>query len=1015
MTGWVSVRVFRVAAAALAFAMVVGGTAALDVPVPASAAPPAAQGCGYADGSANNGKYAGTICWFDFSSFNLATARTSAGQSMTVTLNGGYTISFDVKVADVAGALPMTINPRATPLETRFAFGTDAYRAVPGKPALYSAGAPAGLKGGVVTLANIKATDPTGAAVSGYSFVAADTEDNVSGESFAWTSDKPINEIERLAPNGSWGCKSPVGMGTTTVSCAGTGAGGSSIAGGKSTALLVAADTPTTFATQWQTRQQSGIAFGIQTTQLTLNKTVADRVNPTDSFDVSVTSPEGATLASQSTGTGATATTGAITVLPRSTGAAYMLTESPTAGSGTLQSNYNESWSCTNATTGSPTTLPSGTGTSKAVAPAIGDNITCTVTNTAKGRSLSLVKHAGMPVDVNGDGLVDAGDTLAYSFRVTNTGQLDLHGIAVSDPKVGSVTCPIDTLTAGASETCTADSSYAITSDDLTAGGVDNSATATGFPPGGTTTITSLPSTTYTPTTAPAPGLSLVKSAYPSDADSYAPGQVIMYYFVVTNTGNVPMNGISVDDSDFTGSDTLSKIDCPSATLAAGAQEVCTATYTLTADDVDAGSLSNSARVTGTPTGSNTTVTSDPSPVTIPETPNPGITLLKSASPNTVSEAGQVVTYSFVVTNSGNITLSEPTVHEADFSGTGGLTDADVHCPETSLAAGQVETCTATYEVTQQDVNTGIVTNSATVYATVPGGETVTSQRADAKVTIERQAHLSLTKRANVQAAELGQVVTYSFEITNDGNVTITNPTPVEGPFTGTGELSPLDCPPNVVLQPGDSTTCTATYEVAQFDVDWGQFTNTARATGTAPAGVTAPVSDESSATVTTSPHAALALVKTASLQQVAKAGQVVTYTFAITNTGNVDITDPIVKEGTFTGHGRLSPVTCPGDSILPPGQSITCTATYTVVAADVADGGTLSNTATASGTPPFGDPVTSDPSTAHVREAPDAVPASGLASTGSDVQAAGATAFWMLVFGLLALVAVWIHRRRID
>jgi uncharacterized repeat protein (TIGR01451 family) len=1011
----VSVRFFRVAAVALAFAMVLGGTAALDASTPAAAAPPVAQGCGYADGSSNNGKYAGTICWFDFSSFNLASARTSTGQPMTVTLNGGYTISFNVKVTDVPGTLPMTINQRATPLETRFAFGTDAYRGVPGKPALYSAASPTGLKGGVVTLDDIRATDPTGAAVSGYSFVAADTEDNVSGESFTWTSDKPINEIERLAPNGSWGCKSPVGLGTTSVSCAGTGAGGSSTAGGKSTALLVAADTPTTFATQWQTRQQSGIAFGIQTTQLTLTKAVTDRVNPTDSFDVSITSPEGATLASQSTGTGATATTGAITVLPRSTGVAYTLAESPTAGTGTLQSNYDESWSCTNATAGSATSLPSGAGTSKAIAPAIGDNITCTVTNTAKPRSLALVKHAGTAVDVNGDGLVDAGDTIAYTFTVTNTGELDLHGIAVSDPKLGSVTCPIDTLTAGASETCTADSLYVITPDDLKAGGVDNSATASGMPPGGTATITSLPSTTHTPTTTPAPGLSLVKSADPSDAQSYAPGQVVTYYFAVTNTGNVPINGISIDDNDFSGSEPLSKIDCPSAELAPGAQEVCTATYTLTPDDVDAGALRNSATVTGTPTGSDTTVTSDPSPVTIPETPNPGITLRKSASPTTVSEAGQVVTYSFIVTNVGNVTLSEPTVREVGFSGSAGMTDADVQCPETSLVAGQVETCTATYEVTQQDVDTGILTNSATVEATAPDGETVSSQRADAEVTIERQAHLSLTKRANVEAAELGQVVTYSFEITNDGNVTITNPTPVEDSFTGTGELSAVSCPSNVVLRPGDSTTCTATYEVAQLDVDRGRFTNTARATGTAPAGVMAPVSDESSATVTTSPHAALALVKTASTQQVDKAGQVVTYTFAITNTGNVDIADPIVKEGTFTGHGTLSSVTCPGDSILPPGQLITCTATYTVVAADVADGGVLSNTATASGAAPSGDPVTSDPSTADVREAADAPSAAGLASTGSDALAVGMTAFWMLLLGLVAMAAVLIRRGRID
>ena len=35
--------------------------------------------------------------------------------------------------------------------------------------------------------------------------------------------------------------------------------------------------------------------------------------------------------------------------------------------------------------------------------------------------SLTLVKTAGTPVDVNGNGITDAGDTIAYSFAVTNT------------------------------------------------------------------------------------------------------------------------------------------------------------------------------------------------------------------------------------------------------------------------------------------------------------------------------------------------------------------------------------------------------------------------------------------------------------------------------------------------------------------------------------------------------------------------------------------------------------------
>jgi len=87
-----------------------------------------------------------------------------------------------------------------------------------------------------------------------------------------------------------------------------------------------------------------------------------------------------------------------------------------------------------------------------------------------------------------------------------------------------------------------------------------------------------------------------------------------------------------------------------------------------------------------------------------------------------------------------------------------------------------------------------------------------------------------------------------------------------------------------------------------------------------------------------------------------------------VTNTGNVTVTDPVVKEGAFNGHGHLSAVSCPSGSALAPGQTVDCTATYTVVAADLA-GGTLTNTATVAGTTPSGDPLTSDPSTAKVTE----------------------------------------------
>jgi uncharacterized repeat protein (TIGR01451 family) len=926
----------------------------------------AAQGCGYADTSANNGTFASTTCWLDFSGFDQTLARQPGGQPMQVTLQGGYVVSFNATLTDIAGAAPMTMTAQSTPIngEARWSFGNLAYRGIPGEPALYSdPGAFNVLKGATVSFTNIKVVDSAGAAVTGFDFVAADAEDNVSGETFDWSANVPLNIIETLAPNGGWGCKTPSGVGTDTISCSGSGAGGST---SYSTSQLVSADSPTTFATTWDTAEQSGIAIGIRTAKLTLNKQVVGRVNAADSFDISATSPQGTLLGAATTGTTDTATTGGLTVLPQTGGGNYTLSESATSGSPAVLSNYDAEWSCVNATSGSSTALPSGAGTSKALVPAIGDDITCTVTNTAKTDTLAMVKHAGSPVDVNGDGITDAGDTIQYTFTVTNTGQVAMGNIGVTDAKAGAVTCPDPTLAAGASETCTADNPYTITAADVTAGAVNNSATAQGSPPGSTTVISSTPSTTSTPTITPAPALTVVKSADPSGTGTFTTGQTITYNFVVTNTGNVPLNDITIDDGTFSGTGALSSAVCPDPSLAVNAQEVCTANYTLTQADVDAGSVTNTATADGTPPGSTTPIPSGPSTVTIPTPPQPGISMVKSATPTTVTKAGQTVSYSFLVTNTGNVTMSNITIDEGNFSGKG--TISAINCPDSSLVAGQVETCTATYTATQADVDAGTLTNTATAQGTPPGSTIpVPSNPSTSTVTIPATPAITVKKTADVTAAAVGEKITYSFLVTNTGNVTETDPTVTDSNFSGTGTLSAITCPTGPVnLAPGDTETCTATYTVTQADVDSGSLTNTATTTATPPTGDTPPTSPPSTVNVPL-PNPSITVVKTANPTTISKAGQTVTYSFHVTNTGNVSLSDVAVTDSSFSGTGTLSAIDCPYTTLLA-GTDEICTATYTVTQADVDAGGSITNTATVGGTPPGTIiPVVSTPSTSTV------------------------------------------------
>lgn len=95
-------------------------------------------------------------------------------------------------------------------------------------------------------------------------------------------------------------------------------------------------------------------------------------------------------------------------------------------------------------------------------------------------RSLQLSK-TGTFEDGDGNGTAEAGETISYTFTVTNGGELPLTNVSVTDSRVSNISCPggnpISVLVAGGTETC--DGTYAITAADVTDGQVSNTATAT--------------------------------------------------------------------------------------------------------------------------------------------------------------------------------------------------------------------------------------------------------------------------------------------------------------------------------------------------------------------------------------------------------------------------------------------------------------------------------------------------------------------------------------------------------
>ncbi|WP_041295573.1 Ig-like domain-containing protein [Dokdonia sp. 4H-3-7-5] len=619
------------------------------------------------------------------------------------------------------------------------------------------------------------------------------------------------------------------------------------------------------------------------------------------------------------------------------------------------------------------------------------DCMECTITVLNQDPEIAIVK-TGLFNDQNGDGFAQAGETITYNFSVTNTGNVTVTNIVVTDPLVTVTGGPID-LVPGTSDDTTFLAEYVLTQEDVDAGLVENQALATGQDPNGDdvvdtsddnstiegeedVTITDLPED---------PGMiAIVKTGTfnDEDGDGFAQaGETITYNFTVTNTGNVTVTNIVVTDPLVTV--TGGPID-----LAPDAIDATTfvAQYVLTQEDVDAGMVENQALATGqNPNGDDVVDTSDDDSsvegeedVTVTDLPeDPGmIAIVKTGTFNDedgdgFAQAGETITYNFTITNTGNVTVTNIVVTDPLVTVTGGPID---------LAPDAIDATTfvAQYVLTQEDVDAGMVENQALATGQNPNGEDVvdtsdddSSVEGEEDVTVtdlpEDPGMIAIVKTGTFNDedgdgfAQAGETITYNFTVTNTGNVTVTNIVVTDPLVTVTG--GPIDLAPDAI----DATTFVAQYVLTQEDVDAGMVENQALATGQNPNGddVVDTSDDDSSVegeedvTVTDLPEdpGMIAIVKTGTFNDedgdgFAQAGETITYNFTITNTGNVTVTNIVVTDPLVTVTGG------PIDLNAGASDATTFSAIYTITQADIDNGG-VTNQALATGQNPDGDDVT--------------------------------------------------------
>jgi uncharacterized repeat protein (TIGR01451 family) len=466
-----------------------------------------------------------------------------------------------------------------------------------------------------------------------------------------------------------------------------------------------------------------------------------------------------------------------------------------------------------------------------------------------------VIVHPKILVEKSGPAIAHVGDTVTYTFKVTNTGDELLGNINVVDDKVGQIGT-INSLAAGASQTLTA--TFKV--PDVAA--VDNTVTACGVDPGAVQVCDD----DHHHLVTIHPAINVVKSG-PAQAHE---GDTVTYSFKVTNTGDVDLTNVAVNDDKVGSVGTI-----PS--LAVGASTTLTKDFTVP--------VGNAVDNTVTACGS------DPLSLKVCDddhhhlvTIHPGITVDKTGASQ--AHEGDVVTYTFKVTNTGDVALTNVAVTDNILGSVGTIGN---------LAVGESKTLTKDYTIPTPQ--TAPVLNTATACGDDPLQKEVCDHHDHHLDPIHPAIHIVKSGPAQ---AHVGDTITYKFEVTNPGdvplhNVVLTDPKCDTAPtvVAATGSAPP-------VLDLDGHWFYTCDHTITAGDPD--PLPNTGTVTGVDPLDKT--VTDKSSHSVDII-HPAIQVQKSGPAE--AHEGDTVTYTFKVTNTGDVALTNVTAVDNVLGNVGTVS------------------------------------------------------------------------------------------------------------
>jgi uncharacterized repeat protein (TIGR01451 family) len=288
---------------------------------------------------------------------------------------------------------------------------------------------------------------------------------------------------------------------------------------------------------------------------------------------------------------------------------------------------------------------------------------------------------------------------------------------------------------------------------------------------------------------------------------------------------------------------------------------------------------------------------------------SPAISISKKPDSQTIRN-GDTASWTITVTNTGDSTLTDVHVDDAQAPGCA-RTAAQIALIAPHLSSTFAPGDSVSYDCSLAGVSASF-TNTAVATGTDETDQDVTAQdSADVRVI---NPHVTILKTPDQQTIVSGQTASFTIQVINDGDSTLTNVVVTDALAPGCARTS-ADIPGLASMPAAPAAGSTITYTCTLANVT-ASFTNTAVATGKPEVGPN--VSSQDTAAVTVLPpvtHPAISIVKDPNSQTVNNGGTA-TFTITVLNTGDVALTNVVVTDALSPNCNRTIGTLAPGQSV---------------------------------------------------------------------------------------------------